>query len=250
MIVVFTFDDGRNDSYDAANILSNNNISGTFFVTTGFVDGTFQTKAFGNDREPLTIENLKMMKLKGHEVASHGDKHITKKSDFEESFHKIQRWGLCENSIGFSVPNSKISGKELISFCDDNKSILKYVRVGRNSRCYTFINKIKYCLYRFIKAQFLFNAFNKHNINQEPTGSFPIFYSIVIKKDTRRKNVERFLQKFKGKDCIVVLMFHSIVKKANNEWEYSLFDFENICEYVSTNSIKTATLSEVVDTYD
>lgn len=246
MKLVFTFDDGRIDSFEASQILKKHGICGSFFITTGFVDGSFKTTAFGDNREPLTREMLLKIKNDGHEIASHGDKHLTNCDDFEISYRKLREWKLCDQKVGFSVPNSKASFDELVSFYNNEKTRISYIRTGRNERCYTFLNKVRYVLFRFFKFQFLFNRFNKPNLifnSSEP----PFFNSVVVKSNIKPKTITNFLEKYSSLDCILVLMFHSVVDKPTNVWEYSEDAFETICEYASQNkNIETITMRGLV----
>lgn len=232
MKLIFTFDDGRIDSYEASQILKKHEICGSFFVVTGFVDGSFKTTVFGDSRKPLTREMLLKMKNDGHEIASHGDKHLTDCDDFETSYHKLREWKLCDQKVGFSVPNSKASFSELVSFYSIEKNRISYIRTGRNERCYTFLNKVRYVLFRLLKFQFLFNHFNKPNLIFNSTETY-FFNSIVVKRGTKSKSVIKFLKKYSSLDCTLILMFHSVVDKPVDVWEYSKDDFEAICEYAS-----------------
>jgi len=246
MKLIFTFDDGRIDSYEASQILKKHGICGSFFITTGFVDGSFKTTVFGDNRKPLTCEMLLKMKNDGHEIASHGDKHLTNCGDFETSYYKLREWELCDQKVGFSVPNSKASFDELASFYNNEKTRISYIRSGRNKHCYTFLNKIRYVLFRFLKSQFLFNRFNKSNLIFNSSKTF-FFNSVVVKSDVKSKNIIKFLKKYSSLDCALILMFHSIVDKPANVWEYSKDAFETICGYASRDKkIEIITMRELM----
>ena len=147
MRVIFSFDDGRADSINASRILAKHSLVGTFHITTGFVDGSFQTNTFGVGREPLTIEQLIELKKEGMEISSHGDNHIMETEDFNNSFKKLKNWGLIKNDkVGFSIPNSRYTKEALDSFLKENEKTLYYVRGGRSPKCYSFISKVNYLL--------------------------------------------------------------------------------------------------------
>ena len=94
--------------------------------------------------------------------------------------------------------------------------------------------------------QFFYDTFNKHNIiDINSIDKFKIC-SLVIKKDTRIKNLINFIEKYKNKDVCLVLMFHSIVKKPKNKWEYQEKDFEKLVQYLSQN-VSVKTLKEIIE---
>lgn len=244
MTIVFSFDDGRSDAFEAAIILSKYNLVGSFHVTTGFVDGTLMTDAFGIHRKPLTIEQLLEMKNKGMEISSHGDRHIMDDEDFAISFNKLQKFGLIGNNVGFSVPNSSFTEKELTKFITQNKEKLSYVRVGRSEKCYSFHSKIHYVLYHIFHNQFSYDTFNKYNVIHN-FDKFKINSAVVL-DDSKARNIIKFINKHKDDEATLVLMFHSIVDNPTNKWEYSKSEFIKICNYVSNNCV-TKTLKEVAD---
>lgn len=243
MKLVFSFDDGRDDAAKAADVLNKFRLKGSFHVTTGFVDGTFKTDAFGVGRKPLTIKQIQTMYDDGMDISLHGDKHITEIDDFKVSYEKMNKWIHKKGKIGMSIPNSQFSDEELSDFCNKLNSKLLYARVGRNPKCYSLLGKICYVLYRVFHFQFLYNYFNKFNLISD-FNKFKI-YSLVVTADTRINNLKKFIEKYYKSDYTLVLMFHSIVDKKNNKWEFSNSDFINLCEFVSKNNISVYTLEEL-----
>ena len=238
MNIVFSFDDGRSDAYHAFEILKKHGLTGSFHITTGFIDGSFSTEAFGEGRKPLKIDQLLEMAKSGMDISSHGDKHLMDEDDFSISLRKISNFCGPKEKIGFSVPNSKYSESELLTFKNKTLSRLSYIRVGRSKKCYSFWMKVCYVLYHRFHLQSSFNLFNKHNLLNE-INKFEI-HSLVVLSDTSSKNLISFIDKYKGTKATLVLMFHSIVDTPSNKWEYSGKDFDDICSFVSKNcTIKT-----------
>ena len=233
MNIVFSFDDGRDDAYNAYLVLKKHNLIGSFHVTTGFVDGSFKTDAFGIARRPLSTDQLIEMYKNGMDISSHGDKHILDTKDFQISLAKLRQFGISKTKLGISVPNSRFNDSELNNFVKNNNSSLSYVRVGRSNKCYSLLMKIYYVLYHFFHFQFLFNRFNKNNLLEQVDPYY--INSLVMLNDSRSKNLISFINKYKESKLTLVLMFHSIVKNPTNKWEYSLDEFEGICSYVSKN---------------
>lgn len=249
MKIALTFDDGRKDSYIASKIMFDCNLKGTFYVTTGFIDGTLKTNAFGKNRESLSVEDLKKMNEMNMEISSHSDSHIMTTDDFKTSIKKLCKFGIHKSDckIGFSIPNSKYSKNELKEFVNDNSDQLMYVRAGRDQKCYSLFSKMLYVLFHLFKFQFLYNNFNCNNVVKEKDLEQFLIPSIVIKKDIRAKNIIKFIEKNKEKDSIIVFMFHSIVEKPKDKWEWNINDFKMLCNFLSLNkNVECDTLLNIV----
>lgn len=234
MNVVLSFDDGRIDNYkNAFPVLKKYGLTASIHITTGFIDGTFVTDEFGKNMEPLTIQSLEDMSRIGIDISSHGDKHIMEKKDFLISREKIKSW-IGKSVVGFSVPNSSASKENVNSFVDNVKNSVSYVRIGRDSRCKSFIYKFFYLIYKIAHFQLCFNLFNKININTV----FDKYYikSVVIKRHTKSRNVINFIKKYSSIDGALVLMLHTVTDKPQNPWEWSLAQFENLCSYLKNMS--------------
>ena len=252
MNVVFTFDDGREDNYKAFLKLNELGLRATFFITTGFVDKTFHTDVFGNGRCALSIEQIKEMNQNGMEIALHGDRHITENNDYQVCYKKMHLW-ISKYNIknGFSVPNSDIGKKEFEAFLNKNKETIAYVRVGRDERCYSFISKIHYVVSSLFGFQFSYNLFNKYNLIDNLNSRRYDIPSVVIKRKTRVKNVISFLKKYSKTSKTVVFMFHSIVDKPGNDWEWATKKFLSLCDYVSNDDdINVEALSKMFESED
>ena len=246
MIVCFSFDDGRSDAFEASQIMNKYNFKGSFHVTTGFIDKSFKTNCFGINRESLTIEQIKDMSKNGHYFSSHGDKHVMNNNDFLISYHKLVKWLGANSKVGFSVPNSQFGEEELEAFVCHNKDYLSYVRVGRSKRCYSFKNKVFYVLYNIFKLQLFYDKFNKYNLlNLNEINRYHLT-SLVVKRNTKVKNLIRFIKKNNKNEVALILMFHSVVKKAENKWEYSIESFEKLCEALNHASAKVCSIEDLV----
>ena len=246
MIICFSFDDGRSDAYVAHKIMVENGIVGTFHVTTGFIDNTFNTDSFGVNRSPLSLRQLQEMKNNGMEISSHGDKHMMNDDDFATSYRKLKEWQLVNDKVGFSVPNSDYSNDELKIFYKNNKSSISYIRVGRSSKCYSLSSKVNYALYHVLHLQCFYNIFNKHNVIEKVDRNKIV--SLVIKNDIKAKNIVSFIDKYKNqKNAILVIMFHSIVEQPNNKWEWSIDNFKYLCKYLSSEKeIECLTIEQMI----
>ncbi len=247
MRIFLSFDDGRIDAYESAfMILKNNDLPASFHITTGFVDGTYVTDGFGVGRKPVTVDMLREMASTSCDISSHGDKHVAESKDYRISLDKLTEWGLCDGRAGLAVPNSAITDDELKTLIEDNKEQLRYVRVGRSPRCYSFFHKVAFVLYRFTGMQGFFNFFNKPNIesNDNPYK----IHSLVVRNSTKARSLIRFIQKNKDKNANLVIMLHSIVNESRDVWEWPASSFEELVIYLSqeqkSGSLKVCTLKE------
>ena len=111
--VIFSFDDGRKDTYEVAyKVMKKVGIVGTIHVITGILDGSFfpnEGFASGN-REFVSLEDLYEMKKNGFEISSHSDNHTNEYKEIEKSLNKLVDYKLMDKDfLTFSSPNSKIN---------------------------------------------------------------------------------------------------------------------------------------------
>lgn len=232
MKLSLSFDDGRCDSIDAYHILKSNDLGATFFITTGYIDHSLKLDGFCGGKQPLTVKQIQEMFEGGMEIGSHGDKHITDSDDFDVSFRKINEMIEPNEKIGFAVPRSKYTSEELTSFYSKCEYNLSYIRVGRNPKCYAFFSKFHYFFYHKILRNYAsFALFNRHNLQRDLDKK--CIFSLVIKKDTKLEHLVKFIKKYSKKNVSLILMFHSIVDKPIDSWEWRKEDFEKLCNFIA-----------------
>lgn len=227
MRIVLSFDDGRTDTFsNAFPILKKYNLTASVHITTGFIDGSFETDEFGVGMKPLTILELNQMKEYGIDISSHGDRHMMESNDYFASKNKIEKW-IGINKIGFSVPNSSAEKAEIDKFLMATKFDPLYIRVGRDKKSRSFINKVRYVFYKMFHFQSAFNSFNKCNLISDVDRYY--IKSCVVKKHTKAKNIIQFIKKYQNNEYLLVLMLHSISVKPSNQWEWELNQFDELC---------------------
>ena len=62
MRIVFSFDDGRSDAYDAYKMMAKYELRGRFHITTGFIDGTYTTTV-KNVTYTYSVSNSQLTKV-------------------------------------------------------------------------------------------------------------------------------------------------------------------------------------------
>lgn len=234
--IVFSFDDGRLDNYyHAFKILKKHNLPATIHITTGYIDGTWTPpSSWASSEGPLKIDQILEMEKSNIEFSNHTDKHQYSIDDILTSHSKTISLGI-KAFRGVSIPNSQVDVGRLNEDNIIDKFGYKYVRLGRNPKCYTFLSKLSYITYNLFKIPYFYYFFNKHNINDD--GAMYL-YSIVIKQDDDVKFIKYFLNKLvtSNKDCIIVFMFHSILPKNSSyycdKWAFDEIKFDSICAVI------------------
>lgn len=244
--IFITFDDGRKDNFaNAFLILKKAGLKATFFITTGFIDGTFATSDFGEGRDPLSVKELQTMENAGMEIGCHGDKHITEIRDFDTAFKKLQAWGLINERCSFSLPNSFVDKKLFLDFRKRCGSRITNIRGGRNKECYSLFRKMIFATLRIVKTYPAYSCFNMPNVLDGASKHCP-WPSLVIRKEDKLSLLCRFLKDM-PQGTNIILMFHSIVEKPASTWEWSLPNFKGLCDflYKNKNEIQTDLFSNL-----
>lgn len=249
MIISLSFDDGREDNFKIAYpLLKRYGLPATFFVTTGFIDGTLVSDDFGIGRKAMSIANLKVMQDGGMEIASHGDRHITETADFRLSLQKLRAWGLSGESVGFSVPHLECTGQALEDFIAENHDFLTYARVNRDPRCYRFLSKAYYAGYHLTKMACFYDAFNHFSLMKK-TSPFSL-YSPMLHSDVRVGGLKKFIAKHSREDCWLILTFHSIVENPTDRWEWGADSFEALLSFLKEQkAVQTLTIQAAMPSF-
>jgi len=245
-LVSLSFDDGREDTYRTTyQVMKRYGFRGTIHVVTGYVDGTWMPEKWCTAKGAITVEQLKEMKDYGFEISSHGDKHITEKHDLLESIRKLRNWGLVEEDVGFSIPNSQLSEQIRKEFTEDlvNHGVA-YMRGGRNPLSYSLKSKVFYGLYTISKLQWFYDLFNRHNwIDLHKNCSLNKYdlFSVVIRYEDHPGMIAKFIKSHFNKSNWVILMIHGIQEKnedtyGKDPWCWDLNKFEQLCKHLKLMS--------------
>lgn len=255
--VAFTFDDGRSDNYLLAKqIMDQYQFCGTVYITTGFIDGTWEDRnVLQSPTRPLTVEEINALHASGWEIGLHGDKHKTQSNDMRIARNKLQSWGIANCDWGISVPNSNASEQEIDSLLEsDYGKNIAYIRRGRRCNTAKLKNRVLYVLYSVLKSKSAYRRFNAENVflyhNEDPS-NIP---SVVVKSNDRADLIIDFIKAL-PEDSVVVLMLHSILSSnhamcGKDPWSWDEKNFEMLCSKLKdmerNNDLRVKTLIEII----
>ena len=247
--IVFSFDDGRKDTYDiAVPILLKYQFTASIHVVTGFVDGT----VVGDSnllikRGFMSIDNCLELIERDFDISSHSNSHTNDFEDIRISFDKLMTWSTSKSlsKIGFSSPRSTIDSELSKRLSDELKC--EYIRSGTRVKERSFISLLLYVLSYLFKSKKCFALFNKKylikNINFLPD----ILPSIAIKNRFSNRMIKHLLNHV-PENGLIILNFHSVVcNKIEDKWDFKAKDFDELCQYLNQNSdFKVINLKQLV----
>ena len=257
--ISITFDDGRKDTYTRAYaIMKKYGIVGTVFVTTGYVDNTWERDVAWDSAEgPMSVEELVTLDNEGWEIALHGDKHLTDWQDTQVSIQKLNAWLGQRMHYGFSMPNSSAPKEKIAQLeaqCGKGKP-LSYIRRGRGINTKGLKAKVLFGLYSVLKSQWAYDRFNLPSVQMLQDMDVENVKSVVIRSGDDHKMLSKFIDKA-PEDSLIVLMFHSILQKEDacygaDSWYWDTNEFESFCremkEKQEMDKIKMIPVERVLD---
>ena len=255
--IAFTFDDGRSDNYLLAKrIMDKYHFRGTVYVTTGFIDGSWEEQdILQSPTRPLTVEEINRLYSSGWEIGLHGDKHKTQKDDMRTALEKLQLWGITNCNWGISIPNSSTSETEINTLLESEygKKIV-YIRRGRKCNTAKFKNKVLYVLYSVLKSKLAYRCFNADNVFSYRDCNSSNVPSVVVKSNDRADLIIDFIKTLPD-NSVVVLMLHSILSSdhamcGKDPWSWDEKNFETLCsglkDLTDNNDLQVKTLMEIM----
>lgn len=250
--VALTFDDGRSDNYSyARKIMNQYGFKGTVYITTGFIDGTWDEKdVLKSPSRPLSVKEIQSLYESGWEIGIHGDKHITDVDDTRVALNKLNNWKINPRSWGISIPNSSTTEYEINKLINSEYgNCIKYIRRGRKTNKKNIINILLYIVYNYLKFQFAYNGFNRNNYLHLADVNIKNIPSVVVKSNDDANVIVNYIKKIPD-DTIVVLMLHSILP-LNHElcgvdpWSWDETNFNTLC--LKLNKMKDVKVLPLID---
>ena len=203
--IILNFDDGYKGVYDNAfPVMKKHNIPGVVFVITKEL----------NDKNHITVEELKGMKANAWEIGSHTICHY----NLEETFPQVREHEIT-GSLKHLFDHGLVSSS-YASFCSPrgkwNKEIAQIVstsyQMARGEELWYFNNQKKYRVEKVIPR--------------------------VILKKTRINAVKGWIKEARDEDKPLILVFHEIAN-GGNQYYYPIDKFEKLIELIKDYKVIT-----------
>lgn len=231
--IVFSFDDGRNDNYRLfMQLFVKYNLPSTINITTDYVLKDFDKGIIPCDNTPLSKEMLNHLD-NNHlfEIAGHGKQHC---NDFQNLLDGVTELrNICSSKIeGIASPCSKLTEKKII----DSKKLflingISYIRLGDRIISFILLKKILRKINRiFLHSPLIFTwIYEQTFIDQKDDF---ILYSVPVLKTDTVSEILALIKRAVKKDKNLILMFHSVLKKGepeyNSNWSWDWNKFERL----------------------
>ena len=253
--IALTFDDGREDNVSVAYpIMARYGLTATLFVTTGYLDGTWtRDPAWAYSGEPMTIDQLRLLRDAGWEIGLHGDWHRTSLEDWQSALAKLKSWGFDTRHIGCSLPNSQVDEQEIQHIVHTlGSETIAYIRRGRACDTKKIGNRILFAMYTYMKSSWAYRRFNRGNVMRLPIENRTKVYSVVVRHEDDPRMILGLIDAL-AEDSLCVLMLHSILPEEHRNygrepWNWSAARFEQLCSGLRERKgqFQMNTLKEIV----
>ena len=244
--VVFSFDDGRLDTYTKAYpILKKYNMPFTLNVCTDFVEHPEKYHCFQSaDNKSVEKDHLVQMQQNGVEIACHGHSHLNTKKDVLDNIAALREMKVDVSKIGFASPNSEITEKndcglgELVQ-----QGVIRYIRSGVQIRREGIIYAVLSVIGRITRSKKLFLFLNRRNIIREQRGV--LLPSVAITRYNTVEQIRHLIDAMKDGEA-VILMFHSILHETDpgygaDNWFFDAEKFDELCEMLNCTDVTVCT---------
>ena len=252
--IVFSFDDGRKDNYSVAfEVLVKNYISATFNITTDYINGNINEGKLPCTNEALSKDEVLKLASNSHfEIAGHGKKHSNECENLINGVKELRDWLPQKNINGIASPYSQAKVEDLLSHKTEyERNNISYIRLGDRITTFKFLKKILRKVNRmFFHIPFIFTWVHEESFFSEADNF--ILYSVPILKNDTVDEVLALVKKAVKKDKNLILMFHSILKKGEPEYDSNwTWDWEKFCNLIERlNKMQTSDIIKITTTQD
>ena len=236
--IVFSFDDGRLDTYEnAVPIMDQYGIKATINITADFILHAENYNCFKSaNNKAMSIEQVLELYNKGFEIATHGNRHTNDPDDVRTSIKILKEWGI-DKIYGFASPESEINPDNISTFkelMDDGT--ISYIRSGFQVRKRGLLYSALYVIQNVTKSKNLFYRLNKKSVfgNDEKQ---TLLYGISVTKDTTVDQILYFIDKM-PENSTAILIFHSVLESddlglGKDKWYWNVERFKELCKELS-----------------
>lgn len=235
--VVFSFDDGRLDTYvNAVPIMEKYGLTATINITTDFISNPNRYTTFKSaDNKAMSVDQVRELYQRGFEIASHGNRHINDPDDVRRSIDILHTWGI-DKVYGFASPESAIDYQNFSQFENLVKDgTLTYIRSGLQVRKQGLNYAGFYVMQNLTKSGALFYHQNKKLI-QIGNDCTTLEFGISVSQHTTVEQIMYLINRM-PENASVVFIFHSILKSNEpgtgaDKWYWEKERFEKLCSKI------------------
>jgi len=241
--VIFSFDDGRVDTYkNAFLILEKFGMKGTINVVTDFVLHPENYECFKSClNHPMSVENIHECQNAKWEIACHGSTHKNTVEDIKKNIAELATLGINIQNIGFASPHSELDLnnikeiQELVS-----EKVLLYIRSGIQVRKEGVFYAFKTILNQMLHNKKLFHNLNKRCIMDINTKQQDLLWGIGITSYTTVEEIVYLIRQLEDGQA-VILMFHSVLEKGElgygiDKWYWDKDKLFELCKELQVMS--------------
>lgn len=236
--VVFSFDDGRSDTFHRAlPVVNRYGFHVTVNIATDYIEHPedYTGGSFKN-RKPMTKEEVLAAEKQGHEIAGHGHQHKNTLEDINRGVEKLRQWGVNTESCGFASPYSQLVEYDIPEMRNNGLTTdIGYIRSGIQIRREGFLYGVLYFLMEKTGSKWLFNILNKSLVirNTNPNG---FYRGVTITGNTTVDQIMGMIE-YMEEDSGVILIFHSILSENDegyntDRWGWNQKKLEDLCRKI------------------
>ena len=238
--VVFSFDDGRLDTFtNAFPVLNKYGFAATVNITTDFINNPHAYENFKSaGNMAMTWEQILTLQENGWEIASHAHTHTNDCEDIKKSLEELGKHGICTEGIGFASPNSTVDREIYAELKENLPAEIAYIRSGLQVRREGLVYAGLTFLNRWLKSKKLLCLLNKRcKLKLNPELAEAPMLSVGISSDMSAESVVSLLETLSENECYI-LMFHSILSEKEEMrkadfWWWEAEKFESLCRWLT-----------------
>lgn len=252
--VVFSFDDGRLDTFtNAFPVLNKYGFTATVNITTDFINNPHNYKNFKSaGNMAMTWDEILTLQENGWEIASHAHTHTNDSEDIAKSLEELEKHGINTENIGFASPNSELDGDSYLPVKEKLADRISYIRSGLQIRREGLVYAGLTVLNRQLKSKSLFCLLNRKckakvcaQLSAQP------ILSVGISSEVTCKELMALINSLKDDECYI-LMFHSVLSAEQDQlkvdnWWWDVNKMESLCQWLGKqDEVKVVTTKQLL----
>ena len=251
--VVFSFDDGRQDSYRAIKLASKYGIKSTLNVTTAYVQGVIEDKYRPCILPAMSVAEVQELYNDTNvEIAGHSHNHLNDFKDIVLGRDALAEILSNDDNLGFASPSSMIdfSKYPLDKFKDNN---FLYVRIGpvidRMKKVYRILRKVS----RILGLKYIYSWTYNTTLRETVTEGY-LQHGVPVLNDNTLGQLQQVVKRAMRRHYDCILIFHSVLSPneymGTDNWSWSIDNYTKLCEWLvamnKSGKIEFATSKDLI----